>query len=751
MHQTFFIMGKKTNIQSRKSKRELANQLMDFFLANPNEEFYKVDIYNEFRIKNHPAKMVVADILDDLVMCEYLSQSPSGRYKLLQQQTLTEGIFTKRGGELYFTPEGSDEAVYVSERNSGNALNGDRVSATLTFNRRHNRQEAQIVSIIHHAKDTFVGVLAVDKHFAFLETTDKYLPCDIFIPKAELGNAKNGDKALVKIVEWPSKGNRSPVGKIVDILGASGDNNAEMHAILAEFGLPYSYPENLEKIADKISDRITASEIKQREDFRSVTTFTIDPRDAKDFDDALSLRKLPDETWEIGVHIADVTYYIKEGSPIDEEAYNRATSVYLVDRTIPMLPERLCNYICSLRPNEEKLAYSVIFIMNDNGEIKDWHIARTVICSDRRFTYEEVQAILEQNGEASPEDLTQPGFHPEPVTRGADGAPVGEFAAELITLNRLAKHFKAERMKGGAIEFQRDEVHFEIDEKGHPIGTYIKVSQDAHKLVEEFMLLANKYVAQKIGMVPQGTKAKVFPYRIHDVPDTEKLERLSTYVARFGYKLDTYGSKKEISKGINTMLHKAVGTREQALIEDIALRSMMKARYSTHNIGHYGLMFRHYTHFTSPIRRYPDQMVHRLLTRYLDGGRSVNQTKCEEQCEHSSAMEQLAANAERASIKYKQVEYMADKVGQEFMGKVSGVTEFGIYVELTDSKCEGAVPLRTIRDDYYYFDDQALCARGRRTHRTINLGDIARIRVASANLEKRQLDFELLEINGHKK
>lgn len=742
-------MGKKANIRSRKSKRELANQVMDFFLASPTSEFSKADLYDEFMLKNHPSKMLLIDILDDLVMCEYLKTTSAGRYRLLQEQTLTEGTLVRRSGEYAFLADGDEEPIYVHERNRATALDGDRVNASVVFNMRRGRREAEIVSIVSRAKDTFVGVLSVDKHFAFLETPDRYLPSDIFIPKGELGQARNGDKAVVKIIEWPSRNNRSPVGRVVDVLGASGDNNAEMHAILAEFGLPYSYPEHLERLADKITDRIPESEIRRREDFRSVTTFTIDPRDAKDFDDALSIRSLADGLWEVGVHIADVTHYIKEGSPIDEEAYRRATSVYLVDRTIPMLPEHLCNYICSLRPNEEKLAYSVVFTMNDQGEVKDYRIVRTIILSDRRFMYEEVQAILEQNGEASPEDLTRPGFHPELLEPNADGSPVGEYAAELITLNRLAKQLKAARMKGGAIEFQREEVHFEIDDKGRPIGTYIKVSQDAHKLVEEFMLLANRYVAEKIGLKAQGVKPKVFPYRIHDVPDPEKLERLSSYVARFGYKLDPFGTKRQVSKDINELLHQVVGKREQALIEDVALRSMMKARYSTHNIGHYGLMFNHYTHFTSPIRRYPDQMVHRLLTRYLDGGRSVNQAHCEEQCEHSSQMEQLAANAERASIKYKQVEFMADKLGQEFEGKVSGLSDFGFYVELTDSRCEGAVPLRTLRDDYYYYDENAFCIRGRRRHHTISLGDTARIRVVSANLEKRQLDFELIEIKGH--
>lgn len=742
-------MKNQANIQTRKSRRELAHALMDYFVEHPGEDFSKNDLYNEFKLKNHPSRKVLVDILDDLVMCEYLSVGSGGHYRLLQQQTLTEGTMVRHGGVVGFQPDGEEEVIYVGDRHVGNALDGDRVGASVIFNRKRNRREAEIVNVIKRAKDTFVGVINVEKHFAFLDVNDRYLPWDIFIPKTEIGNARSGDKAVVKIVEWPSKTNRSPVGKIVDVLGATGDNNVEMHAILAEFGLPYTYPENLEKLANKISGRITDRELNRRKDFREITTFTIDPRDAKDFDDALSLRRLENGLWEVGVHIADVTHYIKEGSPIDEEAYKRATSVYLVDRTIPMLPERLCNYVCSLRPDEEKLTYSVVFQMNDRAEVKDYEIVRTVIRSNRRFTYEEVQTILEQNGEASAEDLSKPGFHPQRVKPNADGSPVGEYATELIALNRLAKHLKADRMKGGSIEFQRDEVHFEIDENGHPIGTYIKASTDAHKLIEEFMLLANKYVAQRIGMVPKGVKAKVFPYRIHDVPDPEKLSRLSGFVSRFGYSVKVDGSKTEISRSINSMLHKVVGSKEQSVIEELALRSMTKARYSTHNVGHYGLMFRYYTHFTSPIRRYPDQMVHRLLTRYLAGGRSVNQLRCEDQCDHSSEMEQIAANAERASIKYKQVEYMADKLGQEFTGKVSGANDFGVYVELDDSKCEGSVPLRTLLDDHYSYDEKTLSVVGRRSHRRLSIGDPVKIRVVSANLERRQLEFAMVEVNGH--
>lgn len=606
-------------------------------------------------------------------------------------------------------------------------------------------REAEVTEILERANDTFVGQLQVERGYGFLVTESRSLANDIFIPKDKLNGGQNGDKAVVKIIEWPSD-SKSPIGKVVDILGKQGENNAEMHAILAQYGLPYTYPEKVEKAAEKLSPDITPEEIARREDFREVTTFTIDPHDAKDFDDALSIRQLQKGLWEVGVHIADVSHYVKEGDIIDKEAVKRATSVYLVDRTIPMLPERLCNFICSLRPDEEKLAYSTIFHINDKGEIKDWHLAHTVIKSNRRFTYEEVQTILERNGVASEADLNLPGEHPEPLPAGAE--PEGEYATELIQLDKFAKILRAKRFKNGSIGFDRSEVRFEVDEKGHPISTYVKVAKDANKLVEEFMLLANRSVAQMIAVVPRGRKPKVFVYRIHDVPDPEKMEKLSGFVARFGYKIRTEGTKTEVSKSLNRLLSDIKGKKEEEVVEMVALRAMMKARYSTHNIGHYGLMFDYYTHFTSPIRRYPDTMVHRLLTRYAEGGRSVSQTKYEDLCEHASNMEQLAATAERASIKYKQVEFMADRIGQEFDGTVSGVTEFGLYVEITENSCEGMVPLRLLLDDYYEFDERNFCLVGRRYRKRYSLGDKVRIRVERANLERRQLDFALVGDEG---
>ena len=723
-------------------KQAIVDLLLDTFNAHPDESFSVKKIFQMVDAKKHPAKMLVMDALEDLVLDDYINTDGHGNYSAAVRSNVMEGIFRrKRNGHNSFEPDDGGKSILVCERNSMHALDGDRVRVSMMARRPGHTREAEVTEIIQRANDTFVGQLQVEKGFGFLVTEGRSLANDIFIPKDKLAGGKTGDKAVVKIIEWPTD-TKSPIGKVVDILGRQGENNAEMHAILAQYGLPYRYPANVEKAAEKLQPDITPDEIARREDFREVTTFTIDPKDAKDFDDALSIRRAEGNNWEVGVHIADVSHYVKEGDIIDREAQKRATSVYLVDRTIPMLPERLCNFICSLRPDEDKLAYSVIFVLDDQAHVVRWHLTHTVIRSNRRFAYEEVQAILERNRQASTEDLAAPGEHPEPLP---EGAPLeGEYAEEIVTLNRLAKLLRAARFKNGAIGFDRAEVRFEIDDKGHPISTYVKVAKDANKLVEEFMLLANRTVAESIGRVAKGKKPKVFPYRIHDVPDPEKLEKLRAFVTKFGYRLRTEGSKTDISKSLNALLEEAKGKKEENAVEMVALRAMMKARYSIHNIGHYGLMFTYYTHFTSPIRRYPDTMVHRLLTRYAEGGRSVNAAKYEELCEHSSDMEQIAATAERASIKYKQVEFMADRLGQEFDGTISGVTEFGLYVEVDENKCEGMIPMRTLLDDYYEFDERNYCLIGRRTHRRYNLGDKVKIRVERANLERRQLDFSII-------
>ena len=703
----------------RMKKKELSKAVLDFFHAKQDEATSLKYIFSELKLTTHPLKMLCMDILSDLLADDYITEVDKNKYKLNNHGIEMTGTFQRKSnGKNSFIPEGGGDPIFVAERNSAHAMNNDKVRIAFYAKRRGCEAEGEVIEILQRANDTFVGTLEVEKSYAFLVTENRTLANDIFIPKDKLKGGKTGDKAVVKVTEWPDKA-KNPIGQVLDILGKAGDNTTEMHAILAEFGLPYVYPQSVEKAADKIPAEISAEEIARREDFRKVTTFTIDPKDAKDFDDALSIRPLKDGLWEVGVHIADVTHYVKEGSIIDKEAEKRATSVYLVDRTIPMLPERLCNFICSLRPNEEKLAFSAIFDITEKGEVRDSRIVHTVIESDRRFTYEEAQQIIETKE--------------------------GDFKDEILMLDTIAKALREKRFTAGAINFDRYEVKFEIDEKGKPISVYFKESKDANKLVEEFMLLANRTVAEKIGKAPKGKKPKVLPYRIHDLPDPEKLDNLAQFIARFGYRLRTSGTKTDVSKSINHLLDDIQGKKEENLIETVSIRAMQKARYSTHNIGHYGLAFDYYTHFTSPIRRFPDMMVHRLVTRYMDGGRSVSETKYEDLCDHSSNMEQIAANAERASIKYKQVEFMSERLGQTYDGVISGVTEWGLYVELNENKCEGMIPIRDLDDDYYEFDEKNYCLRGRRKNRIYSLGDAITVKVARANLEKKQLDFALVE------
>ena len=704
---------------SNSAIHELRKKVEDFIWKQDKNTFnYKI-VSAAVGAKTPAAQRSVALLLAELAFDGDILEVETGKYKAPERTAIATGTFVRRsnGKNSVITDEDS-EAIFVAERNSLHALNGDRVKVHVAARRRGQEPEAEVIEIIEKKEQTFIGVLEVERNVAFLKTDSKFLACDIFIPRSKLKGGKTGDKAIVKITEWPED-SKNPRGEVIDILGKNGDNTTEMHAILAEFGLPYKYPKNVEDAADKIGAGITPEEIGRREDFRGVTTFTIDPKDAKDFDDALSIRRLPNGNTEVGEHIADVTHYVTPNSIIDREAKQRATSVYLVDRTIPMLPEHLCNGICSLRPNEEKLTFSCIFELDDEAEIKAARIARTVIESDRRFTYEEAQERIE-TGE-------------------------GDLQKEINALDKLAKKLRARRFENGSVDFDREEVKFDIDEEGHPTGVYFKVSKDANKLVEEFMLLANRTVAATIGRPAGRRKAKPFVYRIHDVPDETRLHDLALVAATFGYKIKTSGSSAEINRSLNKMLADVKGKGEENFLSVLAIRTMAKAVYSTENVGHYGLGFEYYTHFTSPIRRYPDMMVHRLLERYLHGGRSVDAVKLEDECKHSSDMEQLAVNAERASIKYKQVEYMMDHIGEEFDGMISGVTEWGIYVELEENHCEGLVPMRDLADDYYDYDEKNYCIRGRRRGTVYRLGDQVRVRVANANLEKKQLDFLLVD------
>ena len=795
-------MGKKKG-GKRLGKKQVSELLQNLFQHNPNETFSFKQIFRALKLDTHPLKMLAIDVMEEMAWDDFLSKVSDNSYRLNLKTQVQEGVFRRKAsGRNSFQPDDGGTPVFVAERNSMSAMDGDRVKVSYMARRDKHIKEAMVIEIVKRAHDQIVGKLRVDKDWAFLIPQDNTFVHDIIIPKRKLKGGKTDDKAVVKVVQWPDAEHKNIIGSVVDILGKTGENNAEMHAILAQYNLPYKYPQNVEEAAEKIDPGITPEEIARREDFRDVFTCTIDPKDAKDFDDALSIRQIswseergvrsensssaegnltPPSTlhtprknlWEVGVHIADVTHYVKEGSVIDKEGYNRATSIYLVDRTIPMLPERLCNFICSLRPDEEKLCYSVIFVMDEEANIKKWHLAHTVIRSDRRYAYEEVQQLLEDNGVAVDTDNRRydgtgaRGYENSSTAEGnlAPSHPrtpippkklKGDHALELITLDALAKKLRAARFKNGSVKFDREELHFDIDEKGKPVKAYFKVSKDANKLIEEFMLLANKTVAESIGK-PQGkgnhktqnsklkTQSKTLPYRIHDQPDPQKLENLRQFVSKFGYKVKTSGTKGAITKSLNALMADAEGTREQNAIETVALRAMMKAKYSVHNIGHYGLAFDYYTHFTSPIRRYPDMMVHRLLTKYQNGARSANKEKYEEYCEHCSDMEQVSQNAERDSIKYKMVEFMADKIGNTYDAHISGLTSYGIYAQIDETHCEGMIPIRDLGDDYYDFDEKNFVIVGRRHHTKYQLGDPIRIQVARANLERKQLDFTLAD------
>ncbi len=705
--------------RSSSSKTQSIIDAVDNYIKTAKNTYNYRQVSAAIGVDGRAAQKSVAMVLAERAFDGDIIEVSPGKYKSPNRSVVATGTFVRRSnGKNGVITDEDGESIFVAERNSKHALNGDRVSVTISANRRGVEPEAIVNEIIEKKEQTFIGTIKVDRQLSFLQTDSKFLATDIIIPRRWLKGGVSGDKAVVRIKEWPDD-EKNPRGEVIDILGKKGENNAEIHAILAEFGLPYKYPANVEKAAEKIGAGITDEVIAQRLDMRDVTTFTIDPKDAKDFDDALSMRVLKNGNYEIGVHIADVTHYVTPDTLLDREARERATSVYLVDRVVPMLPEHLSNGICSLRPDEEKLTFSVIFEMDKNAKIHNSKIARTVIKSNRRFTYEEAQDVIETGH--------------------------GDYADEILTLDKLAKILRKERFDNGSVAFDRVEVRFDIDEKGHPVGVFFKESKDANKLIEEFMLLANKTVAEAIGKPAGKKKPKAFVYRVHDMPDPGKLADLQTLSRTFGYKLKTTGDFKEINRSLNKMLSDVKGHGEENFLSTLAIRSMAKAIYTTTNIGHYGLGFDYYTHFTSPIRRYPDMMVHRLLDKYLNGGRSVNVDKLEEQCKHSSDMEQLAANAERASIKYKQVEYMADRLGEVYSGVISGVTEWGLYVELDENKCEGLVPVRDLADDYYDFDEKNYSLVGRRRGNKYRLGDAVKVRVARANLDRKQLDFVLAD------
>ncbi len=717
---------KKQTPQANIARNAFANQVFNLFSENSDNSYNFRQTAAQLGITDKREKDQVRSILEQLCDQGSLVEMNRGKYKLnpklvtaiAKANTVNGTVDMKSTGKAYIISPDLPEDVFIESNNTNHALNGDKVKVHLFPKRKNRKPEGVIVEIVERAKKQFVGIVHVSKRFAFLVPDSQLIHVDIYIPLTALKGAKHGQKAVALITEWPEKAT-NPIGEIIHVLGQPGDNDVEMNAILAEFDFPLEFPKAAEAEAKRIKNEVSAEELANRRDFRDIWTCTIDPVDAKDFDDALSLQKLPDGNWEVGVHIADVSYYVTPGTAIDTEAYERGTSIYLVDRTIPMLPEQLSNLVCSLRPNEEKLCFSAVFKMNDKAEILNEWFGRTVINSNRRYAYEEVQVMIE----------------------GAEG----EYKEELMTLHNLSSKLREERFKKGSIAFKSQEVKFKLDEKGKPIGVMVKEQKEANYLIEDFMLLANRRVAEKIATRKnKDGEAKTFVYRVHDEPNPEKLIRFSEFLQKLGYGFQT-NSRKSITASFNSLFDQILGKGEENMIETIAIRTMARAVYTTDNIGHYGLSFRYYTHFTSPIRRYPDLMVHRLLQRYLEEKSSVSKEEYEEKCKHSSDMERKAMDAERASVKYKQAEYLMDRIGEEFDGLISGVSKWGIFVELIESKCEGMVSLRLMNDDFYYLDEENYRIIGQRWGKVYRLGDKIRIKVKKIDLQKKQMDFDLVK------